>query len=174
MTPFQFLRGSLLLSTICWLAGNLSHAGEINPTPPRAYADRTTNGAPRFVFPYPSAQSYTILSAAGATNSFGTDTFSGRLLGPTFIITNPGPLRFYKVIATPMASNDIFAATVLNRLCYGPTPADIDRIRAIGPQAFINEQMAAEGVPDTVNTDAPVVNVPIPLTPPNPLTNWIH
>ena len=174
MKPFEFLRRFTLLSVLCLLVGNLSRAGEINPAPPRTFADRTTNGAPRLVFPYPSAQSYTILSAAGATNAFGTDTFSGRLLGPTFIVTNQGPLRFYKVIATPMASNDIFAATVLNRLCYGPTPADIDRIRAIGPQAFIDEQMAADGIADTVNTDLSITNTPIPPTPLDPLTNWIR
>ena len=149
-------------------------AAEANPPPPHMTGSKTTNGQPRFVFPYPAAQQYEILSAPSVTGPFTPDTTSGKFLGPTWIVTNSGPMRFYKVQATPMSSNDLFAANVLNRLTYGPTPDDIDHIRAVGPQQFISEQMAAEAIPDTLNTDAPIINTPIVIPPPNPLTNWIR
>ena len=149
-------------------------AAEINPPPPHMTGGQTTNGQPRFAFPYPAAQQYEILSAPSVSGPFTPDTTSGQFLGPTWIVTNSGPMRFYKVSATPMSSNDLFAATVLNRLTYGPTPDDIDHIRAVGPQQFINEQMAADLIPDTLNTDPPITNAPLIIPPPNPLTNWIR
>ena len=124
-------------------------AGDANPPPPRISTDRLTNGQPRLTFPYPAAQQYEMLSAGNVTNVFTPDTTSGKFLGPTWIVTNGGPLRFYKVRATPMSSNDLFSATVLNRLTYGPTPDDIDHIRAVGPQQFINEQLAFDSITDS-------------------------
>jgi uncharacterized protein (DUF1800 family) len=171
MKPLQFLRRIIFVCVLWTATFQAAHAAEINPAPPRIIMDRTTNGQPRLVFPYPAAEQYTILSAANVTNSLGTDTISGRLLGPTFIVTNATPHRFYKVIATPMNSNDLFMATVLNRLCYGPSPDDIDRIQSIGAQAFINEQMASEAISDTINTDPQITNAPPPLI---PLTNWVR
>jgi uncharacterized protein (DUF1800 family) len=173
----QLLSGRVLCSLLVFgIALNLG-AGEANPAPPRITGDKTTNGQPRLVFPYPAAQSYQMYSTDNVTNAYTLDTTSGKFLGPTWIVTNNGPMRFYQVGATPMSSNDVFAATVLNRLTYGSTPGDIDRIRAIGPEAFIAEQMAGEAIADSINTDPPIVNTPlppIPPTPPNPLTNWIR
>jgi len=152
----------------------LARAAEANPSPPRAYGDHTTNGQARFVFPYPAAQEYSVFTADTVTNVFTPATNSGRFLGPTFIVTNPSPNRFYRFSATPMNSNDVFTATVLNRLCYGPSPEDIDRIRSIGAQAFIDEQMAGETIADTIDTDPAITNAPLPVPPPDPLTNWIR
>ena len=172
MNPPNFYRQVFCLAVACAITaiGGLG-AAEINPSPPQIIGSKTTNGEPRLVFPYPAAQRYDIFSAASVTDLFLPDTNSGRFLGPTWIVTNGGPMRFYKVSATPMSSNDLFVATVLNRLTYGPTPDDIDHIRAIGPQAFIDEQMAAEAISDTINTDVPLTNSP---PPPPPLTNWIR
>ena len=146
-------------------------AAEINPAAPRINAGKTTNGEPRFTFPYPAAQRYDMFSAGTITNTFTLDTNSGRFLGPSWIVTNGGPMRLYQVSATPLSSNEIFAATVLNRLTYGPTPDDIDHIRSVGAEAFINEQMAAETIAESINVDPAVTNAP--PTPP-PLTNWIR
>ena len=164
---FRCFLAPLFALTICCL-----NAAEINPAPPQIIGGKTTNGEPRLVFPYPGAQRYEMLSAPNITGPFLPDTNSGRFLGPAWIVTNgSGAGRFYKVGATVMSSNDMLAGTVLNRLTYGPTPDDIDRIRAIGPQAFINEQMATETIRDTINTDPPLTNAP---PSPLPLTNWIR
>ena len=141
------------------------------PAPPTIIGDKTSNGQPRLVFPYPGAQAYEILSADSVLGPFTPDTTSGRFLGPTFIVTNGGPMKIFKVGAVPMSSNDLFIATVMNRLTYGPTPDDIDRIRSIGADAYIAEQLAGELLPDTINTDARLTNVPLTVPPPPPLTN---
>jgi uncharacterized protein (DUF1800 family) len=148
-----------------------ARAAEANPPPPRITVNSTTNNQPRLVFPYPGAQQYHILSSDDITNAPVPDVGSGTLLGPSFIVTNSSGVRFFRVGVTPMSSNDLFAATVLNRLTYGPSPDDIDRIRAIGPQAFIDEQMAAESITESINTDPPVTNAPPPAP---PFTNWIR
>ncbi len=166
---------ALCLSVAFSLSGlAIGRAAEIDPAPPRMRVGKSTNGQPSMTFLYPAAQQYNVFSTASLTDTFAPDTNSGRLLGPSFIVTNGGPLRFYRVSAVPMNSNDLFAATVLNRLTYGPTPDDIVRIRAIGPQAFLNEQMAPELIADTINTDPAVTNTAPPIPPAHPLTNWIR
>ena len=174
-TQFRLAACSSLL--LLFIVAPLLRAAEMIPAPPRIVGDKTTNGQPRFVFPYPGAQSYEILSTDNVVGPYTPDTTSGRFLGPTFIVTNSAPGKFFKVGAVPMSSNDLVMATVLNRLTYGPTPDDIQRIHSIGADAFITEQLAGEIIPDTINTDQRIVNTPIPptpLTPPNPLTNWIR
>jgi uncharacterized protein (DUF1800 family) len=170
MKPFRVL-GPLVCAVIATFTSISIRAADPNPAPPTITTDRTTNGQPRLVFPYPAAQQYNVFSAGNVTNTLAPDVNSGKLLGPTFIVTNGGAMRFYKVTATPMSSNDIFAANILNRLTYGPTPDDIARIQSIGPQAFLNELMSWETVSETMDTDPPVTNT-VP-TPP-PLTNWIR
>ena len=175
MTPSNFLRQIFCLSLFCAAASlPKMQAAEVNPAPPRIVADWTTNGLPRFVFPYPAAQQYQIFSSADATSGMTLDTTSGKFLGPTWIATNGDAMRFYSVSATPMSSNDLFMATVLNRLTYGPTPDDIDHIRAVGAQQFIDEQMAADAIPDSINVTPLVTNTPPYTPPPHPLTNWVR
>src|SRR5882672_5753026 len=116
-------------------------AAEANPAPPRITGSLTSNGLPRLAFPYPAAQEYTIYGAPEVGGPY-TSPVPGLLSGPTFTVTNPAARGFYQVSVTPMSSNALFSATVLNRLTYGPSPADIDRIASIGPQQFIAEQLA--------------------------------
>jgi hypothetical protein len=169
------LRLMAYVSLLFLLAISLNvRAAEMIPQPPRISSDKTTNGQPRFVFPYPAAQSYEILSADNVQGPFTPDTNSGRFLGPTYIVTNASPLRIFKVGAVPMSSNDLVMATVLNRLTYGPTPDDIDRIRTIGTDAFIAEQMVPETIVETIDTDERITNAPLYTPPPDALTNWIR
>ena len=151
-----------------------ARAADANPPLSRLTLDKTTNGSLRLTFPlYPAAQRYDFSSSVNVTNLL-PDTNAGKPYGLPWIITNGAPTGFYKLTVTPMPSNDLFSATVLNRLTYGPTPDDIDHIRAVGPQQFITEQLAAEIITDTLNIDPPITNTPPATPPPNPLTNWIH
>src|SRR6266496_687418 len=145
-------------------------AGEANPPPPQSSVRQTSNGLPVLAFPYPAAQQYTVFGATNAAGPYLTP-MPGLLVGPTFLVTNPALSGFYRVSATPMSSNDLFSATVLNRLTYGPTPDDLDHIKAVGPEQFIAEQLAAEAIAETIDTDPPITNAP---PPPPPLTNWIR
>ena len=55
-------------------------------------------------------------------------------------ISNNLPMLFWSLKQGQMSSNALLTANVLNRIAYGPTPDDIDRLAVIGPQAYINEQ----------------------------------
>jgi uncharacterized protein (DUF1800 family) len=61
-----------------------------------------------------------------------------------------GPLNFYTVQATPMGSDAIVNATVLNRLTYGPTPDDLTAITTMGASNYIDQQLNFELLTETV------------------------
>ncbi|MCX6895057.1 MAG: DUF1800 family protein [Verrucomicrobia bacterium] len=105
--------------------------------------------------PYPAAQAYTVLGATNLAQPLAADT--NFTLSPYVISASAGgtnygyewrrtnvtaPAGFYRVAVTPLASNALLTANVLNRLAYGPTPDELERVAAIGPQAFIVEQLA--------------------------------
>jgi uncharacterized protein (DUF1800 family) len=162
-----------LLLPICLFPFCFAHtaaAADANPAPPRITGTTTTNGLPRFAFPYPAAQAYTVFGASEAVGPY-TAPALGSLVGPTFTVTNPSVRGFYRVAVTPMSSNALFTATVLSRLTYGPTPEDIEHIAAVGPQQFIDEQLQADAIVEDLDTAPPITNTP---PPPPPLTNWIR
>lgn len=141
--------------------------------------------------PFPGAQSYTLYSATNASGPFTINT--NFLLAPyitgftTNIITNTpvlvtnfayewrltnatAPAAYYRISALSMSSNAMLAGHVLNRLAYGPTPDELKRVKLIGPQAYINEQLNFEGIPDSLD-----YNYVIETTnaiPSDPTTNW--
>jgi hypothetical protein len=80
----------------------------------------------------------------------GTGNFSGN------IWTAPlsGRAGFYRLEVTPMDSNQLLTTTVLNRLAYGPTPDELVRVQEIGPQAYVNEQLAPELIQEDLAIDA--------------------
>src|SRR5437762_10602747 len=116
--------------------------------------------------PYPAAQAYTILSGSNVNlaltpnpnfflapyliNVYTNGTNFGTNFGYEWRITNNTASRgFYRVQVTPLSSNALLAATVLNRLTYGPTPDDIATINSIGADAYIDQQLS----PCTINED---------------------
>jgi len=125
--------------------------------------------------PYPAASNYTILSA---TNPAGPFTPNPTFFQAPFVLrvypsslggfttnfgyewrtTNPSPSKaFYRVQVTPLNTNALLAATVLNRLTYGPTPDEIERIEAIGPDAYIAEQLAPWSFGEDVTGTSPLM-----------------
>lgn len=83
--------------------------------------------------------------------------------------TNDLPRQFYRVEQRLLGSNALLSANVLNRLAYGPTPDDLERLAQIGPQAYIDEQLAPETVPENGDTYTTVVTNGVGG---GPLTNW--
>ena len=78
------------------------------------------------------------------TGNAGNDTFvfdtapaAGNM--DTLIAVGTSAAYFYSVAATPMSSNDLLSVNLLNRIAYGPTPDEMARVKAIGPQAYIAE-----------------------------------
>lgn len=147
-----------------------ARAAEASPAPPRITTSLTTNGQPRFAFPYPAAQDYSVFGANDPAGPFVAPAL-GKLVGPTFTVTNGGPAGYYRVAVTPISSSAIFTANVLNRLTYGPTPGDLEHIAAVGPEQFIQEQLAAEAITENLDAAPTITNAP-PASP--PLTNWIR
>src|SRR5438552_12438756 len=50
--------------------------------------------------------------------------------------------------ATPVPSDDRMIVHVLNRVAFGPRAGDVDRVKAIGAQRYIDEQLHPERIPD--------------------------
>jgi uncharacterized protein (DUF1800 family) len=150
---------------ICILATSLAIAAvgaDIIPAPPRVAGVTVSNGQQTVRFaPYPAAEAFRLLSA---TNISGTFTpKSGAIPGLEWTGPTNGNTEFHRVEVTPMTSNALLSSIVLNRLAYGPTPDEIERVLtgpgAIGPQAFINEQLAPEAINETIDFDVPDTNI---------------
>ena len=156
------------------LFGTLS-AAESNPPPPALLTISVlTNGQERITWsPYPAAEEFKIFSAPNLSSPFSEDT-SGIISGYEWTAPISGLLGFHRLQVVPLSSNALLRATVLNRLTYGPTLEDIERIDALGPQAFISEQLAWELINEDLDTTPAIVNEPYP-PPTQPLfTNWIR
>src|SRR5437879_3965500 len=116
----------------------------------------------QFTF-YPSAQTYTILSATDLDSPFLPDPnflltpryltnyFTNLANGSNIVTTNiqalyewrrtnnTTPNSFYRLEVVPMdtsglpqSTNSLLTSTVLNRLAYGPTPDELERVTTIG------------------------------------------
>ena len=123
--------------------------------PPPEIKDFKASGAQRElqVRPYPHAESYTILSATNVQGPYLANTnFSlGAGNGSDYLFrqTNGTGMRgFYLLGVTPMAGDAVFAVNVLNRLTYGPTPDELERMASIGPEAYAAEQLAPWSLAD--------------------------
>jgi uncharacterized protein (DUF1800 family) len=120
------------------------------PTPP-SITNFTFNGSQRVLrwTPFPAAQSFKIFSTTDLRTPF-TEDASGLVTGYSWTATNTSSARFYRLDTTPLDSNALVTATVLNRLAYGPTPALLDRFKTSSIENYIAEQLAPETVTETV------------------------
>jgi len=173
MKPLRFtgrLLSFLCLSALTVCLSSSADAADSNPAAPLMRGSLNPSGQPYFTFPYPGADYYSLF---GSATPFGPFTLMSSNLasGPSYTVTNAGPNKYFRASATPMSSRDVLIGTVLNRLTYGSSPDDLSRIRSIGPDAFIDEQLAAEGIAEDLDLTPPSVNAPPPGP---PLTNWIR
>jgi uncharacterized protein (DUF1800 family) len=155
-----------------------------NPLPP-VLTNVNANGSQLNLnfAPYPSAQAYLFLTTTNLNIPFLPDTnyflvpynFATNYVTNGLIVTtnvtmqyqwsssNAAPPQFVRVAATPLSSNALLTAIVLNRLAYGPTPDELERVitatNAIGPQAFIAEQLAPETLSESIDSFPAVSNI---------------
>ncbi|MBU6400658.1 MAG: hypothetical protein KGS61_10090, partial [Verrucomicrobia bacterium] len=127
--------------------------------PPPAITNYSVGGGQQMLqwTPYPAAQQYQLFQAGGLDQPFLPDA-SGAIAG--FGWTGPwtNGVGFFKLGVVPMDTNDLLTATVLNRLAYGPTPDELDRVKAMGPQAYIDEQLAPEQIQENLDIDSEPTN----------------
>ena len=109
--------------------------------------------------PYPGAGEYKLLRSPDIRGPF-SEVKSGSLLGYEWFEPNDpaSPLGFFRVQVNPIERDELFVSTLLNRLAYGPTPDEIDRVMQIGPEAYIEEQLAPEAIEETLDID--VISMP--------------
>jgi uncharacterized protein (DUF1800 family) len=100
----------------------------------------------------PAWETNRLLVGTTVTNMTAVPNFSVGTAGYTYTTTNVFPQQFYGVHIAQKSSNDLLIANVLNRLAYGPTPDDLERLALIGPQAYIDEQLAPETLVNPVES----------------------
>ena len=146
-----------------------AYASHAQLPPPPAAALTVSNGQARLWFsPYPAADQYVVESAGDLVQGF-TNDLTGTFSGYSWSTTNALPAAFYRLAVTPVSSNALLSANLLNRIAYGPTPDELVRLAAIGPQAYLDEQLAPENIVD--NSDGSVAVATNGIAPPEN-TNW--
>ena len=102
--------------------------------------------------PYPSADIYKIYRTPSLDQPFVLDSI-GILSANTFLPTIGNSNGFFKLEVTPMATNRLQAATVLNRITYGPTPDDLEFLSTNSVDAFIEQQLAPETIAEIEDSE---------------------
>ena len=153
------IQGWVRFGAVRMLAGVLLAVGTVGNLPPGSlWADDvpdpapgatvtvTANGARVSIRPAPAVEQYEVMEAPSLDGVFqrAVGVREGlEWLGPVA----PGGSSWFRVDATEMSTHDLLTATVLHRLAYGPSPDDLARVRAIGPEAYIAEQLTPESIP---------------------------
>lgn len=107
---------------------------------------------PRVPVPALETNRLSIANTLGINFVVNPDSIATTTNGYSLTLSNQLPNQFFILTRGQMSSNDLLTANALNRLAYGPTPDELERVRAIGPQAFIDEQLAFEGFPELPDT----------------------
>src|SRR5262245_59442893 len=61
-------------------------------------------------------------------------------------------LGFFQIKPVRLSDETLLATTLLYRLGYGPTPDELDRVRNLGADAYIAEQLAGEAIVENLDT----------------------
>src|SRR5437667_3239989 len=153
MTAHRLLRLLVTLSITATVCNSIWAA---DPPPPLINSFTTANGQKKLNWtPYPAAQQYKIFRADDLSEPWVEDS-SGNLSGFDWTAPLAGNLGFYRLQAVPLSSDDLLVATVLNRLAYGPTPDELERVHVLGAGNYIQEQLAPEAIIESLSID--VVN----------------
>lgn len=137
------------------LATTLAHAAEPSPD---ILGFRLDSGRPAIDFnPVPAAVSYSILGGADLALPF--TPIPGTINDARWTGTGmaAGEAGYYRVQAQTLSADEIAAANLLQRIAYGPTPDELDEVRRIGVDAFIEQQLAAETIAEDLDTPVPFV-----------------
>ncbi len=152
LAAFSFVRSSAIADISAPAITSFTHTGQTNS----------------FVLPpYPAAQTYTIhggtnVNSLAPDNSFFLAARTNFSTNGSVVLTNviyewrttnaASPSAFYQAQITPMSSNALLSAIVLNRLAYGPTPNDLAWTATNGPDAYISNQAAPWNLTENVGT----------------------
>lgn len=147
----MLLRFGLLFCLL--IAGWASVAAE----DPSASIKRVTvsHGEVRLDFPlYPAARAYKVLRAEALERTFVEDR-TGSFWGGLWSAPAPPGQAFFRLQVVPMENDALLTTTLLNRLAYGPTPDELERLATLGPTGYIQEQLAPELIQESLAIDDP-------------------
>ena len=143
-----------LATSVGCLASGLTAAGQAADAP-GVRSLTTLNGRPVLdLEPAPASVGYQLLHAPTVDGTYVPDAdavqsglqLTGGLLG--------NANRFFQVSSEPMDAEALGVTTLLHRIAYGPTPDELDRVRALGTAAYLNEQMSPETITETLDVAA--------------------
>ncbi len=143
-----------LVAWMLWISAGLLRMGAQTPD---ILTLGWTNGRPSLEFRMlPSVSEYRVLGSAtlGVTGQpvaggqAGNRWTAGAAAG--------GDSGFYRLQALPLSRETVRTSTLLNRIAYGPTPDELDRLATLGTDAYIEEQLAPEKIIENLDetTDA--------------------
>ena len=142
------------------MAGWLCLAVAAQTPTPDITGFQLTNGRPEVRFELaPSAEHYRVMlsPSPGAPALPAAGVVSNGLWTGEGLAT--GGAGFYRVEAGQLGLEQVAAGTLLNRIAYGPTPDDLPRVRQMGIDAYIAEQLAPELIAE--NLDNPPDTGPV-------------
>ena len=118
-----------------------------SPSPSITSVTTITNAQRQIVFtPYPSADQFKMLRSANLSSNSWLEDLTGIFSGVTWTSPQTTSNAFFKLQVTPLSSNALLTATVLNKLAYGPTPELLDRLLqnsgTNSADAYIAEQLS--------------------------------
>ncbi|MBA4147500.1 MAG: DUF1800 family protein [Verrucomicrobia bacterium] len=107
-----------------------------------------TTGYVRITDTFADAGQLVMADAIRFASVIPIDVETHPIAGYEWRATQTAPQSFYKIAVTPLSGDEALTATVLNRLAYGQTPDELERIltgpNPIGPEAYIQEQLNFE------------------------------
>lgn len=152
-----------LLGTVSLLLALLPGTAHAIDSPPNLQL-HIQQGRPRLDFtPYPAVDAYVIETTPDLNAGFLPD-LSGLFDGYTWTggTIADNPLRTYRLRIDPVSPNALLTSIALNRLAYGPTPDELERILTgptpIGPDAYIAEQLAPEKIAEDIDAPVPTLD----------------
>lgn len=117
-----------------------------------------TNGTKHIALPKVSGvDEFKVLRSTNLTEGF-KEVAPGVLSGYNWQQPGQGGLEFFKLEMTPKSPQAVQSVNLLNRIAYGPTPDELERLTQIGPDAYIREQLTPELIEENLAVDR-VINL---------------
>jgi uncharacterized protein (DUF1800 family) len=107
---------------------------------------------PRVLIPALETNKLSVGASVTAFTEIPASLINPGVAGYSYSVSNALGQQFFALTQAQMSSNALLTANVLNRLAYGPTPDELERVAAIGPQAYIDEQLQPQNLPNTPDT----------------------
>ena len=118
--------------------------------------------------PAPAVERYSVWSSPSLGLPFVEDT-SGTTSGFEWSGVLSAPSAFYQVRAQQLSPDHLYATTLLQRIAYGPTPDELERVVSMGADAYLAEQLAPENIVEDLGLE---IDEPAPPPPVIDANGW--